>query len=281
MRDDAIMAVADAAAQPRAMAAAFGSPVGSLITARGLNVRYGNREALRDVCLAIPKGCITALIGPSGCGKTTFLNCINRLVDLIPACTVSGELTLEDANLLDRRIDVDALRRRVGMVFQRPNPFPFSVRRNLEFPLREAGMKDRRRIGEAIEMCLVTVGLWDEVKDRLDRSAIALSGGQQQRLCIARALLLQPDILLFDEPCSALDPLSSAAVEDLIVSLRGRCTIAIVTHNLSQAKRIADYCALFWVEQDAGCVIEAGPAAKLFETPQRSITAAYIHGSIA
>jgi phosphate transport system ATP-binding protein len=253
----------------------------NLITARGLNVRYGCREVLRDVYFSVPDSSITAMIGPSGCGKTTLLNCFNRLVDLIPSCSVSGQLNLGNQDLLDRRLDVIMLRRRVGMVFQRPNPFPFSIRRNLEFALRVKGCKSRGRIDEGIEACLSAVGLWDEVKDRLDRSAVSLSGGQQQRLCIARALLLEPEVLLFDEPCSALDPVSSTVVEEMIVSLRGRCTIVIVTHNLAQARRISDYCALFWVKDGTGCILETGPTRRLFEAPQQEITAAYIRGSIA
>jgi phosphate transport system ATP-binding protein len=251
------------------------------LVAHRLGVRYGRRQALRDASLAVPRRSVTALIGPSGCGKTSFLNCINRMVDLIPCCTAEGDLRLEDTDLLDPRLDVVSLRRRVGMIFQRPNPFPFSVRRNLELPLREIGMKDREAQAEAIERCLKSVGLWSEVKDRLDHSALSLSGGQQQRLCIARALLLEPEILLMDEPCSALDPMSGLAVEDLIRCLKECCTIVIVTHNLAQAHRISDRCALFWLCDGAGRVIEEGPTEQLFEAPQAELTTAYVRGAIA
>ncbi|HSK40268.1 MAG TPA: ATP-binding cassette domain-containing protein, partial [Arenibaculum sp.] len=171
-----------------------------VITAEGLSVCYRGRDALRGVELTVPHKSITALIGPSGCGKTSFLNCLNRMIDLIPQCSAAGTLKLDGQDLLAPDFDVVALRRRVGMIFQRPNPFPFSIRRNLELPLREAGVADRHARAEAIERCLRSVGLWDEVKDRLDQSALALSGGQQQRLCIARALLLEPEVLLLDEP---------------------------------------------------------------------------------
>ncbi|MGH8527038.1 MAG: phosphate ABC transporter ATP-binding protein, partial [Gammaproteobacteria bacterium] len=174
--------------------------------------------------------------------------------------------------------DVIRLRRRIGMIFQKPNPFPLSIRRNLELPLREHGLRDREQIALAVETVLRDVGLWDEVKDRLDSPALALSGGQQQRLCVARALVLSPEVLLMDEPCSALDPLSSGVVEDLIVSLRGRYTVLIVTHNLAQARRIADYAALFWMQDGAGQPIEAGTAKQIFEDPREPLTAAYVSG---
>jgi phosphate transport system ATP-binding protein len=249
-----------------------------LVRARGLTLRYGPTLAFDDVTLDVHAGCITALVGPSGCGKTSFLNCINRLTDLIPGARVSGELRLADVDLLDPRLDVIALRRRVGMVFQKPNPFPLSVRRNLDLPLREHGMRSRARRADATERALRDVGLWDEVKDRLEGPALALSGGQQQRLCIARALVLEPEILLMDEPCSALDPLAGGVVEDLIAGLRGRVTVLIVTHNLAQARRISDWAALFWKQEEAGRLVEHGAVRQIFETPTQELTAAYVRG---
>jgi phosphate transport system ATP-binding protein len=249
-----------------------------LLAIEGLGLRYGEKPALSDVTLQAPPGEITALIGPSGCGKTSLLNCLNRLTDLIPGCRVSGSVRLGDLDVLDSRTDVLALRRRVGMIFQKPSPFPFSVLRNLELPLREHGARDRTARAEKIETALRDVGLWDEVKDRLHGSALALSGGQQQRLCLARALALEPEVLLLDEPCSALDPISSGIVEDLILRLRGRFTLVVVTHNLAQARRIADRVALFWVQDGAGRVVESGPAREMFEAPRQKLTADYITG---
>ncbi len=243
-----------------------------------LSLHYGEKPAFQDVTLSINQGRITALVGPSGCGKTSFLTCLNRLTDLVAGCRVAGRITLDGFNVLSPHTDLIQLRRRIGMIFQKPNPFPLSIRRNLEFPLREHGLRDRAQIARTIETTLRDIGLWDEVKDRLDSPALALSGGQQQRLCIARALALSPEVLLMDEPCSALDPLSSGVVEDLIVNLRGRYTILIVTHNLAQARRIADYAALFWVQNGAGRLIETGTAKQIFEEPRDPLTAAYVSG---
>ena len=249
-----------------------------LINAEKLSLHYGERPAFRDVTLSIGTGGITALVGPSGCGKTSFLTALNRLTDLIPSCRVTGRIRMGTMDVLSPQTDVIHLRRLVGMIFQKPNPFPLSIRRNVEFPLREHGVRDREQIARRIETVLQDVGLWDEVKDRLDSPALALSGGQQQRLCIARALALSPTVLLMDEPCSALDPISSGVVEDLIVRLRGRYTVVIVTHNLAQARRIADDAALFWVHDGAGRLIESGTAQQFFEAPRDSLTAAYISG---
>ena len=243
-----------------------------------LSLHYGQKPAFHDVTLSINKGCITALVGPSGCGKTSFLTSLNRLTDIIPGCRLSGRIRLDGLDVLAPQTDVINLRRRVGMIFQKPNPFPLSILKNLEFPLREHGLKDRERIATSIETVLRDVGLWDEVKDRLNSPALALSGGQQQRLCMARALVLSPEVLLMDEPCSALDPLSSGVVEDLIVGLRSRYTVLIVTHNLAQARRIADYATLFWVQNGAGKLIEAGTAKQIFEEPRDPLTAAYVSG---
>ena len=250
----------------------------SLIRVAHLSLAYQQKPALYDVTMTIGANRLTALIGPSGCGKTSFLLCLNRLTDLIPGCRVSGTVMIGAQNILDSRTDLIALRRRVGMIFQKPNPFPLSIRKNLEFPLREHGVTRREQLAQTMETALQAVGLWREVKDRLDASALMLSGGQQQRLCLARALALAPEILLMDEPCSALDPLSSGVVEDLISSLRGRYTIVIVTHNLAQARRIADDAALFWAQEGAGRLIEAGPARQLFESPRQELTAAYVSG---
>ncbi|WP_013334375.1 phosphate ABC transporter ATP-binding protein [Gloeothece verrucosa] len=244
-----------------------------------LSLHYGSKPAFKNVTLTIPRGCITALIGPSGCGKTSFLCCLNRLTDLIPNCSISGQIFLENLNILHPQTDTTALRRRVGMLFQKPNPFPLSIWKNIVFPLREHGYHDREEIEQIVEEVLKDVGLWNEVKDRLKSSALRLSGGQKQRLCLARTLALKPEILLMDEPCSALDPISSAIVEDLIASLRGKYTILIVTHNLAQARRIADYVALFWCEEGTGKLIEAGSVEEIFENPQQPITAAYISGN--
>ena len=247
--------------------------------ALGVSVHYGEHAALEDVDLSIVEGEITALVGPSGCGKSTFLQTFNRLTDLIPGCRVQGSVCLDGKSIYEPRVDLVSLRRRVGMIFQRPNPFPLSIARNLTMPLREHGVRDRARLEEAVERALGDVGLWSEVKDRLGASALELSGGQQQRLCIARALALEPDVVLFDEPCSALDPLSSAVVEDLILSLRGRYTVVVVTHNLSQARRIADSAALFWVHDGAGQLIESGPADQFFTEPEHRLTREYVSGA--
>lgn len=250
----------------------------SRISVSGLSVRYGAHEAVRDVSLAIPDEKISALVGPSGCGKSTFLHALNRLTDLVPGCVVEGSIRLDDdLEITAPTTDVLALRRQIGMVFQKPNPFPQSIRRNFEIPLREQGVS-RRETPTIIERCLRDVGLWDEVSDRLDRSALQLSGGQQQRLCIARALALDPEVILFDEPCSALDPLASAVVEDHIAALRGRVTVVIVTHNLAQARRIADELAVFWVRDGAGTIVETGPVSKVFESPTDPDAARYLSG---
>jgi phosphate transport system ATP-binding protein len=258
-----------------------------LIQTEQLSLHYGEKAVFADVTLPIHAGCITALVGPSGCGKTSFLSCLNRLTDLIPRCRVSGRIRLDSLDVLDPKIDAIcasqqrfaiALRRRVGMIFQKPNPFPLSIWKNLALPLHEHGVRNREQVDRIVETTLQDVGLWDEVKDRLNAPALSLSGGQQQRLCIARALVLEPEVLLLDEPCSALDPISSGVVEDLIASLRGRYTQLIVTHNLAQARRIADYAALFWVQDGVGRLIEYGTVEQIFETPQEALTAAYVNG---
>lgn len=244
-----------------------------------LHVGYGATPALAGVSMPIHRGCITAVIGASGCGKSTFLSCLNRMTDLIPSCTVEGRVLLDDQDIFARATDLIALRRRVGMIFQKPNPFPLSILRNLTFPLQQHGVRNNRVRMHKVEAALQQVGLWDEVKDRLDTPALDLSGGQQQRLCLARALVLDPEVILLDEPCSALDPISSGVVEDMIVALRGRYTTVIVTHNLAQARRIADDVAMFWTRDGVGTLVEHGAAAALFESPASEITAAYIRGA--
>lgn len=249
-----------------------------LLEIQQLTLRYGRRIAFENISLPIYAGQITAIVGPSGCGKSSFLNCLNRMSDLVPDCQVDGRILLAGSDILSPNVDTLSLRRRVGMIFQRPNPFPLSIWQNLALPLREHGMTERNRLAETIETVLQDVGLWSEVKDRLRKSALALSGGQQQRLCIARALVLQPEILLLDEPCSALDPIASGIVEDLIMRLRPHYTQVVITHNLAQASRIADQVGLFWVQNGAGRLIEFGTAQKIFETPQHELTAAYVSG---
>jgi len=249
------------------------------IRAEDLSIGYHDHLALQHVNLQINKGCITALVGPSGCGKTSFLMSLNRLTDLIPGCRVSGRLQMNELDVLAPTTDLLHLRRQVGMIFQKPTVFPFSIKKNLELPLREHGKHPRETWAAMIETTFQQVGLWDEVKDRLSQPAQALSGGQQQRLCLARALILSPQVLLLDEPCSALDPISSGIIEDLIVSLRGRYTVIIVTHNLAQARRMADHVALFWSVDGINQLIETGSAQSLFESPQHELTAAYISGA--
>jgi phosphate transport system ATP-binding protein len=248
-----------------------------LIDVRDLGVYYGTKQVLADISLTINRGCVTALIGPSGCGKTSFLSSLNRLTDLIPGCRVEGQIAIGSLDVRATK-DVTSLRRSVGMIFQKPNPFPLSIRKNIDMPLKEHGMRDRNERTEIIESVLRDVGLWEEVKDRLDSSALSLSGGQQQRLCIARAIALRPDVLLLDEPCSALDPIASGVVEELLTSFRGRYTIVVVTHNLQQARRIADYAAFFWAAGGTGCLVEHGSGQRIFDTPQQPLTIAYVNG---
>jgi len=241
------------------------------------NVYYGDFRALMDVNMRIPANEITAIIGPSGCGKSTFLRSLNRMNDLIPGSRVEGRIVLDGENLYD--IDVVALRKRVGMVFQRPNPFPRSIFDNVAFGPRAHGLRDRRALAEIVETSLRQAALWDEVKDELDKSALALSGGQQQRLCIARALAVQPDVLLMDEPASALDPIATLRIEELMQSLKEHYTIVIVTHNMQQAARASDYTAFFnMAESGAGYLVEFGPTGKLFTNPKDKRTEDYVTG---
>jgi phosphate transport system ATP-binding protein len=239
-----------------------------------LNFYYGAKQALTDVTLSIPQNCVTALIGPSGCGKTTFLRCINRMNDMIDGTRVEGQILLDGRDILGPKVDVVELRKRVGMVFQKSNPFPKSIFENVAYGPRVAGIRGKAVLYEIAERSLTRAALWDEVKDRLDESALQLSGGQQQRLCIARALATSPDVLLMDEPASALDPASTARIEDLIFELRDNYTIVIVTHNMQQAARVSDQTAFFY----QGELIEAGSTNELFTNPSRKQTEDYITG---
>jgi len=254
------------------------APQPAALSVSRLGVSYAGRPVLKDVSIDIAAGHITALIGPSGCGKTTFLSCLNRMIELVPGSQVTGQVRLHGVDVYDDAVVPLMLRRRMGMVFQKPNPFPLSIRKNLQMPLREIGVRNRGDLDDRVERVLRDVGLWKEVCDQLDKSALALSGGQQQRLCIARALALEPSTVLLDEPCSALDPISSGAVEDLITQLRERYTVVVVTHNLAQARRIADEVALFWVQEGCGALIEFGPSQKLFCQPEHRLTCEYICG---
>lgn len=264
----------------RAKTSPLSATVEPAIAVDKLGVRYGDQTALHDVTLRIAPRSITAVIGPSGCGKTSLLMCLNRMTDLLPLCAVTGRVRIGDLEVFDRRTDVVALRRRVGLIFQQPHPFPLSVYRNLELPLREQGLRRSDELQQRIEGALRDVGLWDEIKDRLHRPAVSLSGGQQQRLCLARALVLCPEVLLLDEPCSALDPISVGAIEELLKRLAEQYTVLVVTHNLAQARRIADHVALLWRGGQGGTLIEHGPADQVFGAPREALTAAYVDGRV-
>ena len=235
---------------------------------------YGEFHALQDITLSFQANQVTALIGPSGCGKSTLLRCINRMNDLIPGTRVQGQILYAGQNIYDPAIDVVTLRRHIGMVFQKPNPFPKTIFENIAYGLRVNGIKDRAYVTERVEKSLHRAALWEEVKDRLHESALGLSGGQQQRLCIARALAVEPDVLLMDEPASALDPIATQKIEELIHELKNAYTIIIVTHNMQQAARVSDITAFFYL----GRLIEAGPTDTLFTRPNLKQTSDYITG---
>ena len=239
-----------------------------------LDLYYGAKHALHSINMKIARNKVTAFIGPSGCGKSTLLRCFNRMNDLVDGCRVEGQLRLDTKNIYDRDVDIAMLRRRVGMVFQKPNPFPKSIYENVAYGLRLAGINKKRIIDETVEWALKGAALWDEVKDRLDDSALGLSGGQQQRLIIARAIAIHPDVILLDEPCSALDPISTLKVEELINELKHKYTIVIVTHNMQQAARVSDYTAFMYV----GDLIEFGNTDQLFTKPSKKQTEDYITG---
>ena len=247
---------------------------GHSLEAIAFDLWYGRSQALYDVSLAIEKGLVTALIGPSGCGKSTLLRSINRMNDLIDGLQTTGQIRVDGQNIYTAETDVIALRKRMGMVFQKPNPFPMSIFENVVYPLRVDGVRDRRVLAETAERALRAAALWDEAKDRLQDNALGLSGGQQQRLCIARAIAGEPEVLLMDEPCSALDPIATARIEELIDELRGRFTIVIVTHNMQQAARVSDNTAFMYL----GRLIEYGETEAIFTTPRDPRTQGYITG---
>jgi phosphate transport system ATP-binding protein len=244
------------------------------ITVENLNFYYGQVQALFDLNFKIPDKQVTALIGPSGCGKSTFLRTLNRMNDIIPGTSLQGKIFIDGEDLYSDTTDVVVLRKKVGMIFQKSNPFPKSIFDNIAYGPRVHGIKDKRKLMEVVESCLIKSALWDEVKDRLDKSAMGLSGGQQQRLCIARALAIDPEIILMDEPASALDPKSTSRIEDLIGSLKKNYTIVIVTHNMQQAARVSDYTAFFY----EGILIEFGETTQLFTKPKVKQTEDYITG---
>jgi len=249
----------------------MGSYMSFKIESRNLNLWYGENHALKDISIGIKEYQITALIGPSGCGKSTFIRCLNRMNDLVEITRVAGEVLYNGVNIYDKDTDVVELRKNVGMVFQKPNPFPMSIYDNIAYGPRIHGVKN---VDKIVEESLKDAALWDEVSDRLDEPAMGLSGGQQQRLCIARTLAMKPDVILFDEPCSALDPVSTTKIEELMDELRGSYTQVIVTHNMQQAARVSDYTAYFLL----GELIECGETDEIFENPKEKSTEDYITG---
>ncbi len=257
-----------------------GEPVDAIkIRTDSLNLYYGSgrsggTHALKNISLEIRANAVTALIGPSGCGKSTFLKTLNRMNDLIPGVRITGSVYLDDEDIYGGQVDVTELRKRVGMVFQQPNPFPMSIYDNIAYGPRVHGIRDKDRLDGLVESSLQAAALWEEVKDRLRKSALGLSGGQQQRLCIARALAVEPEVLLMDEPASALDPVSTMRVEELMLQLKRKYTVAVVTHNMQQAVRVADDAAFFL----SGELVEAGPAHSLFSRPKKRKTRDYING---
>ncbi len=247
------------------------------VAARGVNVHYGDKQALFDVDVDIPANQVTSFIGPSGCGKSTFLRCLNRMNDTIPICRVDGDIKLDEMNIYDPRIDVVELRARVGMVFQKPNPFPKSIYENVAYGPKIHGMtRSKAELDELVHSSLRKAGLWNEVKDRLAEPGTGLSGGQQQRLCIARAIATRPEVMLMDEPCSALDPIATAIIEELIDELRTNYTIVIVTHSMQQAARVSQRTAFFHL----GKLIEYGATEEIFSNPKKKQTEDYISGRI-
>ena len=245
-----------------------------IFSIQNLNLYYGSFHALKDVNLELPEREITAFIGPSGCGKSTLLKCLNRMNDLVDGCRITGKILIDGEDIYDPRTDVTLLRKRAGMVFQKPNPFPMSIYDNIAYGPRVHGVKNRQDLDEIVERSLQDAALWEEVKDRLKKSALGLSGGQQQRLCIARALAVEPDILLMDEPTSALDPISTLKIEDLMEELKERYTVIIVTHNMQQAARIADKTAFFLL----GEIVEFDDTQVMFNNPNDKRTEEYITG---
>ena len=246
----------------------------NIINAKDLCIWYGTNKALKEITMSIPEKSITALIGPSGCGKSTFLKTLNRMNDLVPGIKIEGMVDYEGKNIFDSSVDVNELRREIGMVFQKPNPFPMSIYDNIAYGPRTHGITNKAKLDEIVEKALRDAAIWDEVKDRLKKNALGLSGGQQQRLCIARALAVEPKVLLMDEPTSALDPISTSRIEELATELKEKYTIVIVTHNMQQAVRISDYTAFFLL----GELVEFGETEKLFSQPLDKRTEDYITG---
>jgi len=252
-----------------------GAPAGEdLIRLRDVNIHYGSNHAVKSVSMDIKTKKVTAFIGPSGCGKSTLLRALNRMNDEIDGCRTEGEIVIKGKNVLGRKVDPVALRTKVGMVFQKPNPFPKSIYDNVAYGPKIHGMRKKRSLDERVELSLKQAALWDEVKDRLHESAMGLSGGQQQRLCIARALAVEPEIILMDEPCSALDPIATSKIEDLIFELKKNYTVIIVTHNMQQAARVSDDAGFMYL----GELVEFGPTKQIFETPKNKLTENYITG---
>jgi len=246
----------------------------AIITTHNVNLWYNEKRALESVSMTIPKNKVTALIGPSGCGKSTLLRCFNRLNDLIDHVKITGEIKLDDENIHAPGTDVVMLRKKVGMVFQKPNPFPKSIYENVAYGPRVHGVKDKAKLDKIVEQSLCDAAIWDEVKDRLNDSALGLSGGQQQRLCIARTLAVEPEVILMDEPCSALDPIATSKIENLIDILKRDYTVIIVTHNMQQAARVSDYTGFMYL----GKLIECGKTEQIFEHPKEELTENYITG---
>ena len=245
-----------------------------LVEVGDLSLFYGAKQALRDINMNIPRKQVTAFIGPSGCGKSTLLRCFNRLNDLIDECRIEGEISINGKSIFDSDVDITDLRKRVGMVFQKSNPFPKSIYENVAYGARIAGIKKKSVLDDIVEKNLKRAALWDEVNDRLSDSAMSLSGGQQQRLCIARAIAVEPDVLLMDEPCSALDPVATAKIEDLVTELKSKFTIVIVTHNMQQAARVSDYTAFMYI----GDIVEFDTTEKIFLNPAKKHTEDYVSG---
>jgi phosphate transport system ATP-binding protein len=241
---------------------------------KDLSLWYDNKQALFDVSMNVKKNRVTAIIGPSGCGKSTLIRCLNRMNDIIPRCRIEGSVFLDGLDIYDKSIDVVEIRKKVGMVFQKPNPFPKSIYENIAYGCRVAGIKNKKKLDEIVERSLKEAVLWEEVKDRLSDFAMGLSGGQQQRLCIARALAIEPEVILMDEPCSALDPIATAKIEDLIRKLLQHYTVVIVTHNMQQAARVSDYTSYMYL----GKLIEYGKTKQIFENPEEELTEKYITG---
>lgn len=249
-----------------------------MISTQNLSVAYHGREVLKNASINAPAGQVLALVGPSGCGKSSLLAALNQMTEIIPGASVRGQIRFDGKDISEAFASPVHLRRQVGMIFQKPNPFAMSIRNNIQLAVRQLGTHHRKELGHITEKALRDVGLWDEVRDRLDQSALELSGGQQQRLCIARALALQPQVLLMDEPCSALDPLSAERVEQLIQSMRGKYTVIIVTHNLAQARRLSDRIAVFWMQDGVGEILEQGATQQIFQSSTHPMVQAYLAG---